>query len=289
MINNNLTIIIPIYNEEKHIIRAIESIANQANQIIVVDSESTDKSLQLIRTKFPQVEIITYKADTFSKKMNFAIHNDLVKNNWVMRLDADEVIIDPEIFFKIIYKCINNENSFSGIYINRRYYFNNNWVRYGDMYPRKVMRIFIAKKAQYENKNLDEKVLLEGESIICDVDIADINLNNTLYWIKKHVMYAKKEADDINKYKTNILEYDLEFDNKTHRNKKIYYSFPIFIRPIIYYFFRLISKRGYKDNTIGNLYHLLHSIVYREIVDFYIFIKIVEALLFGKFKYFKHK
>ncbi|MFA5139953.1 MAG: glycosyltransferase family 2 protein [Elusimicrobiota bacterium] len=264
-----ITVIIPTWNEEKNIANAINSVKYYVDQIIVADTaHSTDATLSQARGACSTVEMISIRFSTFAQKMNIALESSLIRNEWVMRLDADEVVYAPESFFGVLLPALVRGSS--GIYCNRRYYFLGKWVRHGGMYPRKVLRIFRRSCARFEDRLIDEKVIMSGETEILDIDIADICQKGFWHWVSKHIAYAKREAKESRRMLDDETHYDLDFDTATRENKKLYYRAPIFVRPALYFIYRLFFQMGIADGATGILYHFMHAFVYREAVDFFI-------------------
>lgn len=266
-----LTIIIPTYNEEKNILRALESCSKYVDQIIIADSSSTDNTIQLAKDYSDNIEIINIKNYvSFSDKMNQALISQLIRNNWIMRLDADEIIIDPIQFFNTLSSLIDdNIQNIIGFFIIRRYYFLKHWVKYGDMYPRYAMRIWKKDMAFFDSRLVDEKMLFKGKAVMLPIEIADINQSGFAKWFSKHIICAKNEAlQTSNTDEENAPT--AQIDLKTQENKIKYYKFPIFIRPFLYFLYRFLLKKGFKDDVTGIFYHFIHAFLYREIVDFFI-------------------
>ena len=90
--NANLSIIILTYNEEVHIKRSLESALCITKNVYVVDSYSTDKTIEI--TKMYTENIFFGNFSNFSEKLNWAINNLPIKTKWYMRLDADEILTD---------------------------------------------------------------------------------------------------------------------------------------------------------------------------------------------------
>lgn len=262
----NLTVIIPVYNEEKNISNAINSIKEYVDQIIIVDSASNDNTISIAKKCYPYIDVINIPFINWADKMNKAFRHPIVRNNWLMRLDADEIVIEPDTFFETLKTAINNTDK-TGFYIMQRFYFLNHWVRHGG-YPRQVLRIWQKDKAFYEDRLLDEKMILQGTTGFLNLEIADKNQKGFKNWFKKHINYAKSEAAEAQEIHNKNIAYDLEFDRKNFENKKKYYKLPIFIRPLLYFLHRLIVQNGWKDGIIGLFYHFLHAFVYREMVDY---------------------
>ncbi|OGC94456.1 MAG: hypothetical protein A2W25_08750 [candidate division Zixibacteria bacterium RBG_16_53_22] len=260
-----LTVIILVYNEEKNIERCLKSIHGWVRDIFVVDSYSTDRTLAIVE-KYTD-KIYQREFESFANKFNWALTYLPVKTNWIMRLDADEIVIDPEYFFVELKAKLEKDSNVAGCYVNQRFYFLNHWIRHGG-YPRKVLRIWRTGSAHFENRLLDEKMHINGIIDYLDIDIADIRQNGVSYWFNKHVQYARLEAIEADRLNKCECVYRDGLDKISYKNKQKYYKAPIYIRPFIYFIYRLFYLKGYKDGIIGVFYHFLHGFVYREMVDF---------------------
>ena len=89
--NMSLSVIILTYNEEKHIVRCMNSVKSFASNIIVVDSYSSDETVTLAK-KFGAIVYQNTWPNNHSKQVNWALENCHINTKWVMRLDADEII-----------------------------------------------------------------------------------------------------------------------------------------------------------------------------------------------------
>ena len=183
-----LSVIIPAYNEEKNIAKAINSVKDYVDQVVIADSYSLDRTLIEAKGAFSHVDIISVEYTTFAGKMNAALKSPCIRNEWVMRLDADEIVHTPGLFFGALQAAL--ESGKVGFYCNRRYYFLGHWIKYGGMYPRKVMRIFKKDRVRFEDRLIDEKMIISGEAGVLDIDIADICQKGFMCWARKHVQYT---------------------------------------------------------------------------------------------------
>ena len=86
----DLTVVILTYNEEKHIERCILSIKDFVKKIIVIDSNSNDKTLEICK-KY-NVEVFQKKFINLADKLNWALENAKIDTHWILRLDADEIL-----------------------------------------------------------------------------------------------------------------------------------------------------------------------------------------------------
>ena len=132
-----ISAIIPTLNEEVHIEDAIQSVSF-ADEIIVIDSFSTDRTLEL--AKKYDVKIIKREFDDFSSQKNFAI--DAASHPWIYILDADERVT-PELEKEIL-KAVKNPKNNVGFYVKRSFHFAGKNIQYGGCQRDKVVRLFLS-------------------------------------------------------------------------------------------------------------------------------------------------
>lgn len=267
--STNLSIIILTYNEEIHIKRSLESALSVTKNVYIVDSYSTDKTIEI--AKIYTENIFFGDFSNFSEKLNWAINNLPIETKWSMRLDADEILTDD---FKnnISIELESIDTNVYGIYVRRQLWFMNKWMRYGDMYPTYSMRLWKTKEVICENRLLDEHMILkQGNSATLNLDIIDHPLTSISDWIIKHNKYSTLEMISYFKNKIDIAVAPKLFGNQEERKRwlknKLFYKFPLFLRPLFYFTYRYVIKLGFLDGLIGLIWHVLHGFWYRFLVD----------------------
>ena len=113
---NNLCIIILTFNEEINIKKCLESIKDFADEIIIIDSYSTDNTESICENY--KVKFVQNKFVNQAKQFNWALSNVEIKSEWIMRLDADEEVTKD--LAREIKKNINKKSENNGFYINRK-------------------------------------------------------------------------------------------------------------------------------------------------------------------------
>jgi glycosyltransferase involved in cell wall biosynthesis len=270
----DLSVIILTYNEEIHIRRCIENICPIAKDIFIVDSFSTDKTLEIAGSLGAKVYQNKWE-NNHAKQFNWALENLPIQTKWVLRLDADEYLT-PELIAELQDKLNDFPVNVSGITFKRRHIFLDKWVKRGT-YPVKLLRLFQYKRAFCEQRWMDEHIqLTEGIAVEFEHDFVDHNLNNLSWWTTKHNGYAIREAID-------LLDIELNLWGKTQtneltgqaaakRNRKLNYAHkPLFIRSFAYFIYRYIFKLGFTEGKEGFLWHFLQGWWYRALVDAKIF------------------
>ncbi len=270
----DLTIIILVFNEEAHIGRAISNALKLTNKIVVVDSDSTDKTAEIAESLGTRVYQYKWTKDsTWSKKMNWSIANVDISTNWFMRLDADEYMTENFIF-KIKNLFSNIDNEISAISVNRREYFMGRWMKHGGVYPKSMIRIIKKGKAVYENRLLDEHVEVnEGVILNLNIDICDDRNISLTEWTLKHNGYSELEAMmlldkelNIIQTKDNSSKLD-EYTTNKRKKKDLYSKFPLFWRVWFLFIYRFFFKMAFLDGKEGFLYSFLQCLWYRTLAD----------------------
>ena len=157
MNNNKLTALIITLNEEKNI-RDLMHNLDFADEIIVVDSFSTDKTLEILK-EFSNVNVYQHQFNNFSEQRNIAI--DYATNEWVLFIDADERISND--LRQEIQDILKLNNTKRGYYLKRKFYFFNEPVHFSGLQSDKNLRLFKKKGAKYhgivhEKLNFNENV-----------------------------------------------------------------------------------------------------------------------------------
>lgn len=140
------------YNEERNIKKFLDE-AWYADEIIIVDSESTDRTAEIAK-KHPKVKFIVRKFDNFTAQKNFAIEQ--AKNEWVTFFDADERI--PKA---LIYEMIDEieKNQADAFFVYRRFYFMNKYIKHSGWQNDKVIRLFKKSKNRYGSGRLVHELI----------------------------------------------------------------------------------------------------------------------------------
>jgi glycosyltransferase involved in cell wall biosynthesis len=148
----SLSSIIPAKNEEKNIIRCIESQIGVVDEIIVlIDSSTTDKTEELV-DKYPEVKKLIIEWQGFAQTKKIGV--DSAKNDWIFWIDADEAITPPLRTELIEWK---NKNHSTGVYsVPRKAWFLGRWIKHCGWYPGRVPRLFNKKEVKFNNNLVHE-------------------------------------------------------------------------------------------------------------------------------------
>lgn len=266
---SDLTTIILTYNEELNIASCISSIKSISKRIIVIDSFSTDSTVD-IASKLG-AEIYQHEFTNQAKQFIYALNETNIKTNWVMRLDADERIM-PETSEEMEQMMrVHNNDEVNGFIFKTRIFFMGRWIKHGGIYPLKIFRLFKYGKATVENKKMDEHlILLEGTILELNNDLLHYDFKSLSNWTDKHNKYATREMEEhLDNLKVLERSKPTNMQAKLKRFIKfnIYYKIPLFIRPFLYFFYRYFIRLGFLDGKEGLVFHFLQAYWYRFLVD----------------------
>ena len=264
----DLTAIILTMNEEVDIAICINSIKTLAKRIVVVDSGSTDKTVEIAKSLGADVYFNPFV--NYATQFNWGLDNTGINTQWVLRIDADERF-NPELCKEVEEECEKHANDdINGMRVNQRVYFLNKWLKHGDVYPFQKLLIFKAGVGRIENRNIDEHTILsKGGSILLNHDAEHYAIKNIDGWIHKHNWYATRAAMDYFDHIDEKTTKDVEVGTMQTKRKQraLYYKFPMFLRPFVLFVYRYFIRGGFLDGKPGFIYHIMLNFWYRELVD----------------------
>ena len=260
-----ISVIILTFNEEKNVEACLKSVYEWADEIFIVDSYSSDKTLEIVK-KYTD-KICQHKFENYSVQRNWAQENLPIKNKWIFHLDADERVT-PELEKEIL-EIFKKEVNYDGLMVSRRTVFLGKWIRYGGHYPAYHMRLFKKNRGHCENRLYDQHFLVEGPSAVLKSDIIDVVASDVKSFKEKHRKWAVLEAaeqliGDTSEIKGNSSGNEIE---KKRYLRGIYNNSPIFIRSFLYFIYRYIFRFGFLDGKEGLIFHFLQGFWYRFLVD----------------------
>ncbi len=282
-----VSVLIPALNEELNLPACLESVA-RADEVFVVDSQSSDRSIEISQEYGANVVQFHFNG-RWPKKKNWSLENLPFRNEWVLIVDCDERIT-PELWDEIE-EAIKDSN-YNGYYLNRKVFFLGKWIRYGGKYPDWNLRLFRHQLGRYENlktedipntgdNEVHEHVVLEGDVGYLKEDMLHIDFRDIYHWLQRHNRYSNWEARVYYNLLTGqdesgTIEANL-FGNAVQRKrflKKIWVRLPFkpLLRFVLFYFIRL----GFLDGSPGYIYGRLLSQY-----EYQIGVKLYELRKFG--------
>lgn len=270
---SQLTVVILTYNEAKHIGRCLDAISGIAEKVFVIDSGSNDDTVA-IATQAGAV-VLTNPFVNQAQQFQWGMDNAPITTEWVMRLDADEVV-SPELAAEISRRLPQLPVGVNGVNLRRRHVFLGRWVRHGGRYPLILLRIWRRGTARVEQRWMDEHIFLtEGRAVTFDADFEDRNLNDLTHFTDKHNKYATREAVDVINKRRALFPQDshLTADKTSGKaaftrlvKERVYNRIPFQFSALAYFLYRYVLQLGFLDGREGAVYHVLQGFWYRYLV-----------------------
>lgn len=269
----NLTIIILTKNEEQNLEKCIKSFRNVAKRVVIIDSFSTDKTVEIAKNL--GAEVFVHPFENHAAQFNWALDNIDLNTEWVMKVDADEEFTS-ELAQEIDERLDTLSKNINGVILRRRVYFMGRWLKHGGMYPQLLLRIFRVGHGMSEMKLMDEHLIItDGDAVTFKYDFSDNNNKSLEWWIGKHNWYSNKEVldqqmkADAQNGEESVGETATSLQAKIKRFVKNhgYYSLPKFLRAHIYFIYRYYFRLGFLDGTEGKIFTFLQAYWYRFLVD----------------------
>lgn len=154
-----ISVVYAVHNEEKMLPRSLASVDTFADEIVIVDGESTDSTLTIAKQFGAKIINTTNKAN-FHINKQMAI--DAATGDLILQLDADEVV-DEQLRNFILKTAAANNSEFAAWEIARKNLFFNRWLTKGGQYPDKVIRLFWKNKAFLPQKDVHEQMTVKGQ------------------------------------------------------------------------------------------------------------------------------
>ncbi len=200
-----LVVITLTFNEERHLARCIASVQTIASAIVVADCFSTDATLEIVRGHGARV--IQREWVNYATQFNWALTQLDADTDWVLRLDADEVLT-PELVAEIQARLSAIDPEIDGVYCSRRMTFQGRLIRHGGVFPVRVLRLFRYGRGQCENRWMDEHIKVAGATADFTGELIDDNLQSLTWWTAKHNSYASREAVDLLNLEYHFMPHD---------------------------------------------------------------------------------
>ena len=242
-----LSVVVITKNEEKNIDDCLGSVHGWADEIIIVDDESIDKTVEL--AKKYATKILHRKMDNEGIHRNWAYAQ--AKNEWVLSLDADELASDE---LKEEISGILPATKFHAFDIPLRNYIGHYWVRHSGWYPANKLRLFMKSRFKYEEVGVHPKVFLNGDTGHLTKDI-----------IHKGYPDFEHFLASLNRQTTLEAKKWIETGRSMSLGQAVWRTMDRFPRSYI-------GKKGYKDGFIGfmiaffaSLYQIMSYAKYWEL------------------------
>lgn len=270
---NSITAVILTFNESIHIKRCIASIRALTDDIVVVDSLSTDDTVRIAKENGAKVLERAWE-NNHSIQFNWALECLPKSSEWILRIDADE-ILTPQLVAEIKEAIAYQAHDVNGFSCRRHLVFQGHLLRFGGMSNNRVLRLFRFGFGRSESRWMDEHIEVSGKVVALSGAMVDDNLNSLTWWIAKHNNYASRAAVDallrehVQTSTSKVLEHSVDCQTTLSSRIKewVYGALPAGLRGIIFFIYRYILRLGFLDGSAGYTFYFLQTWWYRNLID----------------------
>src|SRR6516162_7021244 len=262
--NVPVTILVPTRNEASNLERCLKSV-QWASEIYVVDSKITDATRQIAESFGASVVQFEYNGG-WPKKKNWALTHLPFRNEWVLLLDADEVLCEGGR--EEIQRVLKSKSEISGYWINRRFMFLGKWLKHA-YYPNWNLRLFRHSLGRFErlvegetnsgDVEIHEHVFVKGATGRLKTELEHYAFPSVESFIEKHNRYSNWESRfewELKKKGTPSLLQDRRV--KLRRHLKLL-SRKLPMRPLLRFWYIYFVQRGFLDGIEGYYFAQLHA------------------------------
>jgi len=258
-----VSVVVLTFNEERHIEDCLRSVAAWAGEVHVVDSGSTDGTLDIVACYTEK--IASHPFETYSRQRNWAQENLPLSCDWILHVDADERI-SPELAASIHrFFSTGQDRNFNGAMLARRTVFMGRWIRHGGHYPVFHMRLYRRDRGRCEDRNYHQHFIVPPPVTRLQGDLIDIVASELDMFSLRHIRWIGEEANELSGSRTDEpgqvppkLMGDPIARRRWLRNNA-YGKSPLFVRAFALFVYRYIVRLGFLDGTEGLIFHFLQG------------------------------
>jgi glycosyltransferase involved in cell wall biosynthesis len=255
-----VSVLILTYNEQINLLRCLEALA-WCSDIVVVDSGSTDQTINIAQSF--GARILIRKFDNFAEQRNFGLENGEFRNDWILHLDADEVVT-PALQAEL--ENLVPSTEISAYRLPSKLMLFNRWLRYAGMYPTYQVRLGHRDQLRFKQVGHGQREDLPS-SAVATINEPYLHYNfshGISAWLIKHVRYAEDEAaqEFASGQRSKLTAGDFFSGQPGRRRfvKSLAASLPLVVRPIARFIYIMVICQGIRDGRAGLAYGVMLSV-----------------------------
>ena len=264
-----LSVVILTYNEEVNLPACLESIKGLDCEIFVVDSGSSDRTVEIATAAGAQV--VAHPFDNYALQRNWAQENLPIQTEWILHVDADERLT-PALVAEVNQVLREPPANVDGFLLSKRTIFMGRWIKHGGHYPSFHLRLFRRDRGRCEDRLYDQHFVVHGRVKKLKSDYIDMIMADLDTWLLRHTRWADLDAKDIlTRSNQGIRVQPRLFGGPIERRRWfkdcLYLRSPPFLRVFLLWFYRYFFRLGFLDGKEGFIFHFLQAFWFRTLVD----------------------
>jgi glycosyltransferase involved in cell wall biosynthesis len=268
-----LCVVVLTFNEALNLPACLGSLAGLPCEIYVVDSASTDRTVEIAAQH--RVRVVPHNFESHARQWKWALDSLPITADWVLALDADQLLSEG-LRDELCQLFTGQMPKVDGFYVKRRQIFRGRWIRHGGYYPKYLLKLFKRHAVQFdENDLVDHHFYIAGSVAKLRGDLIEDNRKESdiSFWIDKHNRYASLLAREEIRRRTQPQTRPLQPalggtpDQQSLWLKNVWNRMPKYVRPFFYFTYRYFVRLGFLDGKEGFIFHFLHAFWFRLLVD----------------------
>lgn len=270
-----VTVLLATRNEELNLERTLATVSPWAGQLVVLDSESSDRTVEIARAHGAQVESLTYEHGRIIPWIfQWALDHCHIEHDWILILEADQAV-PPGLRDEIATVARDSGERRAGFYLRRRQIFRGKPIRFGGYGGKRLLKLFRKGAGELDPLEQDTRVYVRGEVGTLATPLEEWNRkeDSILFYLDKHLRYAEAFAREEHRRRVEAIEFKGAArlfgtaDERVLWQKRLWYRMPLFVRPFLYFLWRYFFLLGFLDGGRGFLFHFLQAFWFRLVVD----------------------
>jgi len=264
----NISVVVLTFNSEATLAKTLEAALRVSNDIHIVDSLSLDRTPAIAQQY--GANLVTHPFVNYAAQRNWAIDHLPLKHDWELHLDADECL--SETLAAELAALLQREPPapVNGYYISRLVRFLGRPIRHGGMFPIWHMRLFRRRLGRCEEREYDQHFIVEGSTGKLKGPFIDDIRMPLSEWVSRHNRWSDAEVREILHGSSGLRLRATLMGNRLQRKRYlrgIYDRMPLFVRPVLLFFYRYVVRLGFLDGKEGLIFFFLQTLWFRFLVD----------------------
>jgi glycosyltransferase involved in cell wall biosynthesis len=256
-----VSVLLLTHNEERNLPRCMAALS-WCDDIIVVDSGSTDTTVAI--AKAAGARVMSRAFDDFANQRNFGLACGAPRHEWVLHLDADEVVTPA---FRDRLEQLQPPPGIDAYRVPSKTMLHERWLRHAGMYPTYQVRLGHRERLHFKQVGHGQREDLAPERVdTFDEPYLHYNFSHGLgAWLRKHVKYAEDEARHLIANRAEGIKssgnlFSSDPTNRRRALKHLAARLPLMLRPAARFFYILMWRRGFLDGHQGILYAFMLAV-----------------------------
>jgi len=248
--------IVLTYNEEDRVKDCLNSL-QWCDEVWVVDSFSTDKTIEVCKSVGARV--VQHVFEGFSKQRQWALEELPLAYEWVLFVDADE-IVTSELATEIR-KRLSDNWELMGFYVPRKEILWDKWLRFGDCWPGCMMRLLRRGYARFPLNEVHEDAVVAGKVGRLKNPLIHYSINSISQMLVRLDRYTTLEAKRLIRTRSSLFERDVPSYSR-FRNvlKRLSVCVPIPLKPLAKFVWDYVIRQGFRDGRHGLAWAILNAL-----------------------------